>query len=59
MNHATNGAWLNYAFFENLANKELVERKRSSKGGKQTNKRMTVATCVSADGLMPLNPVVI
>ena len=46
-------------YFESLRNKGLVEKKKSSRGGKQSKKRVTIAVFVAADGSKPCNPVVI
>ena len=46
-------------FFEVLPDKGLVQKKKSSKGGKKSKKRMTVAVFVAADGSKPCDPVVI
>ena len=37
----------------------MVQKKKSSKGGKKSKKRMTVAVFVAADGSKPCDPVVI
>ena len=44
--------------FETLSIKGWVEKKKSSRGGKQS-KRMSRAVFVAADGSKPCNPVVI
>ena len=39
--------------FEILSNKGLVEKKKTSRGGKHGKKRMTIVVCVAADGSNP------
>ena len=46
-------------FFKALPDKGLVKKKKSSKGGKKSKKRMNVAVFVAADGSKPCDPVVI
>ena len=45
-------------FFEALLDKGLVQKKKSSKGGKKSKKRVTVAVFVAVDGSKAYDPVV-
>ena len=46
-------------FFETLPNKELVEKKKSSRNGKQSKKRMTIAVFLAESGSKQCNPLVL
>ena len=46
-------------FFETLPNKGLVEKKKSSRSGKKSKKRMTTAVFVAASGSKLCNTAVI